>query len=248
MTKRLHCAALATLLAGTAVSAPLPIESFARRPQMRAVTISADGRYISYLSGVEDSTVVMTVDRAAGGRDRRAATSDPDKFDIGWCRWANEKRLLCGIYGNIRGKKYAEPPFKRLFAMDADGKMRTLRQGTNGFTCMADSPATPGPDPMCMDKNAFAWAGAWMAHKDPPQGKVGFMYMLEGGTDASNTDPFAAKPTASNHWIKTGPHIMVVGADASFYDSYPKSPDPDTTQPYVMWAGTPYQHLMAPVR
>jgi len=121
MTKRLHCAALATLLAGTAVSAPLPIESFARRPQMRAVTISADGRYISYLSGVEDSTVVMTVDRAAGGRDRRAATSDPDKFDIGWCRWANEKRLLCGIYGNIRGKKYAEPPFKRLFAMDADG-------------------------------------------------------------------------------------------------------------------------------
>jgi len=134
-----------------------------------------------------------------------------------------------------------------IIAMDADGKMRTLRQGTNGFTCMADSPATPGPDPMCMDKNAFAWAGAWMAHKDPPQGKVGFMYMLEGGTDASNTDPFATKPSASNHWIKTGPHIMVVGADASFYDSYPKSPDPDTTQPYVMWAGTPYQHLMAPV-
>jgi len=134
-----------------------------------------------------------------------------------------------------------------IVAMDADGKMRTLRQGTNGFTCMADSPATPGPDPMCMDKNAFAWAGAWMAHKDPPQGKVGFMYMLEGGTDASNTDPFATKPSASNHWVKTGPHIMVVGADASFYDSYPKSPDPDTTQPYVMWAGTPYQHLMAPV-
>ena len=71
----------------------------------------------------------------------------------------------------------------------------------------------------------------------------------EGGiTDASNTDPYASKPTASNHWIKTGPHVMVVGADASFYDAYPKSPDPDTSVPYVMWAGTPYQHLMAPVR
>ena len=134
-----------------------------------------------------------------------------------------------------------------IIAMDADGKMRTLRQGTNGFTCMPDSPATPGPDPMCMDANAFAWAGAWMAHKDPPAGKVGFMYMLEGGTDASNTDPYAKAPSASNHWVKTGPHIMIVGADASFYDSYPKSPTPDTTQPYVMWAGTPYQHLMAPV-
>jgi hypothetical protein len=39
-----------------------------------------------------------------------------------------------------------------------------------------------------------------------------------------------------------------VGADASFYDAYPKNADPDTSAPYVMWAGTPYQHLMAPVR
>ena len=69
-----------------------------------------------------------------------------------------------------------------------------------------------------------------------------------GGTDASNTDPYAEKPTAANHWIKTGPHVMVVGADPSFYDSYPKNADPDTSVPYIMWAGTPYQHLMAPVK
>ena len=35
---------------------------------------------------------------------------------------------------------------------------------------------------------------AWIGKKDPPKGKVGFMYMLEGGTDASNTDPYAAGP------------------------------------------------------
>ena len=127
------------------------------------------------------------------------------------------------------------------------GKMRTLRKGTNNFTCMPDNPATPGPDPMCMDAAAMEWAHAWMSHTNPPAGKVGFMYMLAGGTDASNTDPYAAKPTATNHWISTGPHVMVVGADASFYDAYPKNPDPDTSVPYVMWAGTPYQHLMAPV-
>jgi hypothetical protein len=101
---------------------------------------------------------------------------------------------------------------------------------------------------MCADKNAMEWASAWMGHKAPPAGKVGLMYMLAGGTDASNTDPYAQKPTASNHWIQTGPHIMVVGADASFYGSYPKGADPDTANPYVMWAGTPYQHLMAPVK
>jgi hypothetical protein len=101
---------------------------------------------------------------------------------------------------------------------------------------------------MCMDKNAMEWVHAWASHTSPTVGKVGFMYMLEGGTDASNTDPYAEKPTATNHWIKTGPHVMIVGADPSFYDGYPKAADPDTSVPYVMWAGTPYQHLMAPVK
>jgi hypothetical protein len=135
-----------------------------------------------------------------------------------------------------------------IVTMDADGKMHTLRKGTNNFTCMPDNPATPGPDPMCMDPAAMDWVHAYSTHGTPPVGKVGFMYMLAGGTDASNTDPYATKPTATNHWIKTGPHVMVVGADATFYDAYPKNPDPDTSVPYVMWAGTPYQHLMAPVR
>ena len=134
-----------------------------------------------------------------------------------------------------------------VIAMDAAGKMRTIRKGTNGWTCMPDNPTTPGPDPMCWDKNASEWVDAWMAHKTPPA-KVGFMYMLAGGTDASNTDPYALKPTAENHWIQTGPHIMIVGADDSFYSTYPKNADPDTKLPYVMWAGTPYQHLMAPVK
>ena len=135
-----------------------------------------------------------------------------------------------------------------IVVMEAHGKMRTLRQGTNGFTCMPDNPATPGPDPMCMDKNSMEWVGAWVEHKSPPAGKVGFMYMLAGGTDASNTDPYAEKPAPNNNWIKTGPHVMIVGADASFYDTYPKSAKPDTSMPYVMWAGTPYQHLMVPVK
>lgn len=135
-----------------------------------------------------------------------------------------------------------------IVAMEADGKMRTLREGKNGFTCMPDNPATPGPDPMCMDKNALEWAHAWIGRKTPAAGKIGFMYMLAGGTDASNTDPYATKPDAKNNWVKTGPHVMIVGADGSFYDMYPKSAKPDTSVPYVMWAGTPYQHLMAPVK
>jgi hypothetical protein len=136
----------------------------------------------------------------------------------------------------------------KVVAMDAKGGMRTLREGTNGFTCMPDEPSTPGPDPMCVDKASMDFLHALMTHGAPPAGKVGLMYMLEGGTDASNTDPYSTKPSAADHWIKTGPHLMIAGADAAFYDAYPKNPDPDTSQPYVMWAGTPYQHLMVPVK
>lgn len=134
-----------------------------------------------------------------------------------------------------------------IVALNADGSMRTVRKGTNGFTCMPDNPDTPGPDPACADQNAMAWFEAYMKHADPPSGKVGFVYMLAGGTDASNTDPYAQKPTANNNWIKTGSHVMIVGAKGMM-DGYPGDPKPNTAQPYVMWAGTPYEHLMLPVR
>jgi hypothetical protein len=130
--------------------------------------------------------------------------------------------------------------------VDAKGAMTTVRKGKNGWTCMPDAPDTPGPDPMCFDENSGKWAQAWIGHKPPPADAVGVMYMLEGGTDASNTDPYAAKPTAENNWIKTGPHIMVVGSK-EILAGHPSGPKPDTSVPYVMWAGTPYAHLMVPI-
>ena len=135
-----------------------------------------------------------------------------------------------------------------VMAMDDKGAMRTLRAGDNGYTCMPDLASTPGPDAMCLDKASMDWVHALMTKAAPPAGKVGLMYMLAGGTDASNTDPFSQQPSAKDHWIKTGPHVMIAGADGAFYDAYPKNADPDTTVPYVMWAGTPYQHLMVPVK
>jgi hypothetical protein len=128
----------------------------------------------------------------------------------------------------------------------ADGSMTTLREGKNGWTCMPDSPATPGPDPMCMDANAAQWAMAWIGKKTPPANTVGVMYMLEGGTDASNTDPYAKAPSEGNNWIETGPHLMIVGSQ-DVLKGHPAGPTPDTKSPYVMWAGTPYAHLMIPV-
>jgi hypothetical protein len=133
-----------------------------------------------------------------------------------------------------------------VITMDQAGKMTEVRAGTNGFTCMPDNPATPGPDPMCMDKNAMAWTMAWVGKASPPSEQPGVMYMLAGGTDASNTDPYATAPTTGGDWVKTGPHLMIVGS-AKALEGHPSGAAPDTSVPYVMWAGTPYAHLMVPV-
>jgi hypothetical protein len=130
--------------------------------------------------------------------------------------------------------------------VDEKGAMQSIREGTNGWTCMPDNPVTPGPDPMCFDANAGKWVAAWVGHKPPPENVVGLVYMLEGGTDASNTDPYATKPTADNDWVKTGPHIMVVGSK-DILAGHPSGGKPDTSGPYVMWSGTPYAHLMIPI-
>ena len=126
--------------------------------------------------------------------------------------------------------------------MGHDGKMKVVRQGDNGWTCM-----DPGGAPMCADAAAMEWAQAWQTHGPAPQ-KLGFMYMLNGDTGASNTDPYAAKQTADNHWIRTGPHVMIVGAEAKpMFEAYPREAKADPNKPYVMWPGTPYEHLMLPV-
>jgi len=136
-----------------------------------------------------------------------------------------------------------------IYAMTADGKMKTLRENsTNGFWCMADDPTTPGPDPMCGDANAKDWAMAWMGHTEPPKGKIGLIYMLMGGPAQSNIDPFATTPPAGSDWIMDRPHVMIVNFGDTL-SAYPtKQEKPDTTQPYVMWGGTPYAHLMVPVQ
>jgi hypothetical protein len=124
--------------------------------------------------------------------------------------------------------------------MDADGKMKTLRESKNGFTCMVIA-----TDKMCNDANSMEFFGA-MLKKQTPTDKLGISYMLTGDQGASNTDPTATKKTADNHWVVTGPHIMVTGT-ASKSLGYPETADADPSKPYMMWAGTPYEHAMVPV-
>lgn len=124
--------------------------------------------------------------------------------------------------------------------IDKDGNVQSLRDSKNGFNCLVML-----GDVMCADANSMAFFDAAMKKQTPPD-KLGITYMLRGDQGASNTDPTASKKTADNHWVVTGPHIMIVGAGVKDL-GLPDSPDADPSKPYVMWAGTPYVHAMIPV-
>ena len=124
--------------------------------------------------------------------------------------------------------------------------METLKKGMNNWTCLPDYPGSPGNDPACVDKQGMEWMAAYMSQKPPKLAQAGLGYMLQGGSDASNTDPFATKPTEGNDWITTPSHLMVfpVGdLDPNVYGT-----DPKRGGSWIMWSGTPYEHLMVPVK
>ena len=132
-----------------------------------------------------------------------------------------------------------------IVAVDSAGGMRTLREGSGTFTCLPDNPNSPGNDPMCLDPNGLEWVQAYVARTEPPSGQVGFGYMLQGGSDASNTEPHATGPAPGEEWVDTGPHVMIF-ATREVLAGYPRQAG-DPSRPFVMWPDTPYEHLMVPV-
>ena len=124
-------------------------------------------------------------------------------------------------------------------------KMVTLREGTNGWTCLPDFPATRGDDPMCVDDQWMSFMSALMTKATPQIAREGIGYMTSGGSYGSNTDPFATKATPDNDWGYDPPHVMLLVPDSPALEGIPTKRQ--SGGPWVMWAGTPYAHLMVPL-
>jgi len=133
---------------------------------------------------------------------------------------------------------------KNATIMDSEGK--ELRKGTNGWTCMPDNPNTPGTDPMCMNEPWLNFKNAVKNKKTPTYTQVGIAYMLQGDTPVSNTDPYAKTPKPGDDWVEgVGAHIMILVPDVASLKNV--STDSKNGGPWVMWADTPYAHLMIPI-
>jgi hypothetical protein len=126
-------------------------------------------------------------------------------------------------------------------------KLPVLRMGSNGWSCLPDMPDTEGNDPACLDEPWMQWVDAYMSKKTPALTHVGVGYMTApGGSWGSNTNPYAMQKTMDNHWGHHNPHLMILVPDVKSLEGM--STDPNDGGPYVMYAGTPYAHIMAPIR
>jgi hypothetical protein len=126
---------------------------------------------------------------------------------------------------------------------EAGGELIELRAGTNDWTCFPDDPSTPANDPICADQVWLEWFKAVVAGTDPVVTSIGFSYMLQGGAVVDNNDP-TAKPTDGQEWQIDPPHVMVVSPTP--WDPALFTNDHHSGGPWVMFGGTPREHIMIP--
>ena len=122
--------------------------------------------------------------------------------------------------------------------MDGLGNMTVLRPGTNAWVCVPRNQNVIGAIDMCIDPMGIVWLKDIMARKPKPTNTTpGLIYMLNGATQHSFTDPF----DRTSPPIPIGPHWMVLWPfDAKAAGLSTVMRDAGTM---VMFAGTPYAHL-----
>ncbi len=127
-----------------------------------------------------------------------------------------------------------------------DWEMNVVREGTNDWTCLPDRPDTEGTDPWCIKGSWMNFLHAYMTQTEPTYDEIGIAYMLAGDAPVSNSDPYATGPTGADDWVTgLGAHLMIILPDKSLLEGM--TTDHMNGGPWVMWAGTPYAHIMVPI-
>jgi hypothetical protein len=110
---------------------------------------------------------------------------------------------------------------------------RVLREGSNGWTCMPDTPGRPQHDPMCADETMMKWLTAALAGEKPNIDRVGLAYMLMGEARQGQNAAPAKDPSQVMEWFYIGPHIMVVLPDSATEALRGINQDLSNNEPYV---------------
>jgi hypothetical protein len=198
----------AAAIAGTGLaSLSMSVEALAGPPQRRGVENASNDKQTEDNAMSAENSMSDEIVKA---KIRRALLSGPDSI--------------------TREATVAE--------MDAQGKLTVLRPGTNQWVCVPGNENIIGQADMCLDPMGMRWLLDIMAKKPKPSNtEPGLIYMLNGATQHSYTDPFDRTSPA----IPIGPHWMIIWPfDARAAGLPTVMRDAGTL---VMFAGTPYAHL-----
>lgn len=106
-------------------STPLA-HAFAAAPNLNDLRLSPDGKRISFLQAHPQGMTVARALDTSTGKVTLLMAGKPNEFDIAWCDWANDERLVCSLRGLVRYGLFYYPA-TRIVAVNADGtQMKVL--------------------------------------------------------------------------------------------------------------------------
>ncbi|MGH7586825.1 MAG: hypothetical protein ACREMH_11295 [Gemmatimonadales bacterium] len=126
--------------------------------------------------------------------------------------------------------------------MEPNGALTPLRPGSNGFTCTILPDGTNAP--VCLDANGLEFMkAAFSGAPKPTNTAPGIAYMAKGGKHFENAKGESVmKPSADTKEVDEPPHWMILWPIDAAASGLPTKPNSGGS--YVMFAGTPYAHLM----
>jgi dipeptidyl aminopeptidase/acylaminoacyl peptidase len=112
---------LAWVMVAAAPAAP-SVADFAGDGDFSSPTLSPDGNKLAYVTRVETRRVLMVFDLAT--RERLPLVpADTDDFELRWCSFKNDERLLCS-FGGVQFDHGDVYPVSRLLSVDVSGKQK----------------------------------------------------------------------------------------------------------------------------
>jgi len=112
---------LLAFAAPRAQGAPIPIEAFAADNALSDAAISPDGHYLAVITLLQGHHAAMVYNLQSPQTPPKLVQADaPGKFELNWCSWATNTRLLCS-YRGIGNDFVVLYTATRLVAVDADG-------------------------------------------------------------------------------------------------------------------------------
>jgi hypothetical protein len=128
--------------------------------------------------------------------------------------------------------------------IEKDGKVTSIRDGKNGFTC--GTIPDGGNSPVCADQAGWDFLVSAFSGQDKPKSdKPGIAYMMQGGRHwETRSGEIVMSPGNGTRMAKEPPHWMLLHPFQPEESGLPTHPDPQGRGTYIMFAGTPFAHLM----